>query len=178
VAALVGIKHQDVNAVRIAGVVGFVEALHSQPRDGRAGVRLGVEVYATRLAAERVAAGADPTPLRRALDDCEEAISSGDNDEVSAANTGLHETIMTMCDNALLLGMLRSVAGRQRWIYRMTGGTDIRLGIEEHRRLCEAIIAGDPALAGSLAYAHIARTRQPTVDALQGRLPPHPAHSP
>lgn len=140
-------------------------------------VRLGVEVFATRLAAERVAAGADPAPLVHALVSCEEAIAGEDSDRVAAANTGLHETIMHMCGNTLLLGMLRSAAGRQRWIYRMTGGTDTRLGIEEHRRLCDAIMSGDAPLAESLAYAHIARTRQPTVDALVDRLPPDPGHA-
>jgi DNA-binding GntR family transcriptional regulator len=134
-------------------------------------VRLGVEVYANRLAAERVAAGADTSELRAVLERCDEAVSTGDTDRISESNTALHEAIISLSGNTLLQGMLRAAAGRQRWIYRMTGGTDVRVRSDEHHRLCEAILAGDAKLAESLAYAHIARTRKPTVEALQGRLP-------
>lgn len=137
-------------------------------------VRLGVEVYANRLAAERVADGADPAPVQSALEDCHAAVAAGELVGVSEASAALHQAIIDLADNSLMKSMLRTATGRHRWIYQMTGGSDPGTAMTEHEHLCNAICAGDPELAQAFAYGHIARGRGPTLAALQKVLPASP----
>lgn len=138
-------------------------------------VRLGVEVFANRLAAERAAAGADTTGLEEALQDCDDAVAIGDPEQLQHCNTALHLAIIDLCGNQLLQSMLRMAMGRERWIFHMTGGSDPVMSTSEHHVMCDAIIAGDADLAAALAYSHIAERRRPTIDALKEKLDPAPS---
>lgn len=134
-------------------------------------VRLGIEVFATRLAAQRVADGASTDALRAAMARAEEALASTDADEIAESNADLHDEIMRLSDNRLLLRMVRVMSGRDRWIFRMTSDRDQALACKEHQQLCDALYAGDANLAGAIAYAHIESGRAPTVTALSRVLP-------
>ena len=135
-------------------------------------VRLGVEVYAARLAAARVAHGANPAQLRAAMGKAERALSGGDPGLIAETNAELHETIVALADNSLLTAMMRSVFGRDRWIFRMTSDRDPVVACAEHRELCDAIFAGDADFTAATAYAHIERGRKPTLETLKEVLPP------
>lgn len=135
-------------------------------------VRLGVEVAATRLAAKRVAAGVSPAPLHNRMTLAVHALAGGDPAAIASANADLHEAIVELADNSLLTNMMRSVAGRDRWIFRLTSSRDPAQACSEHQQLCEAIAVGDPDLAGAVAYSHIERGRTPTIRALESILPP------
>jgi DNA-binding GntR family transcriptional regulator len=135
-------------------------------------VRLGVEVYAARLAALRVAHGANPAQLRAAMAEAERALSGGDPGLIAETNAELHETIVALAGNSLLTGMMRSVFGRDRWIFRMTSDRDPVVACAEHRELCDAIFAGDADFTAATAYAHIERGRAPTLETLKEVLPP------
>jgi DNA-binding GntR family transcriptional regulator len=134
-------------------------------------VRLGVEVYATRLAARRVAAGASPEAIGRAMDTAEQALASADVNWIAEANADFHEEIIRLAGNSLLSSMMRSVAGRDRWIFRMTSDRDPVVACREHHELCDAITAGDEAFAAAISYGHIERGRRPTLDVLAAVLP-------
>jgi len=133
-------------------------------------VRLGVEVYATRLAAQRIAAGADPAPLWKALRRATDATDVSAPD-VTDFNAELHEAIVTLADNSLLTSMMRPVSGRDRWIFKMTADRDLGVACREHQALCEAIFAGNAEHAAALAFNHIEGGRRSTLDTLSGVLP-------
>ena len=134
-------------------------------------VRLGVEVHASRLAAQRVAGGADPAVMRQAMTRAERALAAGDTGLIAEANAELHETIVALAANSLLTAMMRSVFGRDRWIFRMTSDRDPVVACAEHRELCDAIAAGDADFTAATAYAHIERGRKPTLETLRAVLP-------
>lgn len=134
-------------------------------------VRLGVEVYATRLAARRVAGGASTEGLRQAMALGESAIASRDVDRIVQSNAELHEEIVRLADNSLLSTMMRSVSGRDRWIFRMTSDWDPVITCQEHHELCEAIYSGDADFSAAISYSHIERGRAPSLKVLKAVLP-------
>jgi DNA-binding GntR family transcriptional regulator len=135
-------------------------------------VRLGVEVHAARLAARRVANGANPAEVRAAMAGAERALADDDAGLIAECNAELHEAIVALADNSLLTAMMRSVFGRDRWIFRMTSDRDPVVACAEHRELCDAIFAGDADFTAATAYAHIERGRRPTLETLKAVLPP------
>jgi DNA-binding GntR family transcriptional regulator len=135
-------------------------------------VRLGVDVYGTRLAAQRVADGASPESLQAAVEAADVALASGDFAAITAANAEIHERIVELADNALLTAMMRPVSGRARWIFRLTSYPDPGIACREHHELRDAICAGNADLAAALAYAHIEGGREPTLETLKAILPP------
>lgn len=133
--------------------------------------RLGVEVFATRLAALRAGAGGSVKVLREALSRCDEALHQGDLSDIAERNAELHEEIVRFCDNQLIISMMGPVHGRHRWIFRMTKGSDPQQACTAHHQLCEAVFAGDADLAAALAYTHIEGGREPAISSLRGVLP-------
>jgi DNA-binding GntR family transcriptional regulator len=129
-------------------------------------------VHATRLAARRVASGIDPVLLRNAMNLADAVLSTGDPASIADTNADLHEAVLELADNALLATMARRVAGRDRWVFRMTADRDPALACHEHHELCEAIYAGNEEFAAAISYSHIERGRQPTVERLRAILPP------
>jgi len=134
-------------------------------------VRLGVEVSATRMAARRVASGADPVGLTHAMSEADAALASADPAWIAESNADLHEAIVRLADNVLLATMTRSIAGRDRWVFRMTSNRDPAVACHEHHELCDAIYAGNEEFAAAISYAHIEGGRKPTVDTLRTILP-------
>lgn len=134
-------------------------------------VRLGVEVHASKLAAQRVADGANPAAVREAMARAERALAGADAGLIAESNAELHETIVALAGNSLLTAMMRSVFGRDRWIFRMTSDRDPMVACAEHRELCDAICAGDAEFTAATAYAHIERGRKPTLETLRAVLP-------
>jgi len=134
-------------------------------------VRLGVEVYATKLAARRVAGGASAADLRAAMASADEVLETRDVNRIAETNAELHEAIVHLAGNSLLQNMMSSVSGRDRWIFRMTSDRDPVVACREHHELCQAIYAGDAELAGAISYSHIEKGRTPTVETLKFVLP-------
>ncbi|MGE2731367.1 GntR family transcriptional regulator [Mycolicibacterium vaccae] len=134
-------------------------------------VRLGVEVYATRRAAQQAASGVSTLALETALETAAAAVDTDDPDIISEANADLHEQIVALADNTLLTTMMRPVSARDRWIFRMTADRDAHVACWEHTELCTAIMDGKADMAAALAYSHIERGRTPTMKALSAILP-------
>jgi DNA-binding GntR family transcriptional regulator len=134
-------------------------------------VRLGVEVLATKRAAQRVAAGASAEGVRAAMEGTEVVLASGDPTAIAEASAQLHEAIIELAGNSLLSTMMRTVAVRDRWIFKLASDREPAVACDEHTRLCAAIYAGNGELAAALAYSHIERARQAAMAALATVLP-------
>ena len=135
-------------------------------------VRIGIEVYAARLAAIRASRGASTDALFDVMHRADEVLARADATEITNTNADLHEEIIRLADNSLLAAMMRPLSGRVRWVFNLTSDRDPTVQCREHHELCDAIRDGDSELAASLAYAHIERGRRPTMDALTSVLPP------
>jgi DNA-binding GntR family transcriptional regulator len=135
-------------------------------------VRLAVEVQATRLAARRVAAGADASALERALAAADEFLTADQPAAIAEANAAVHDEIVALAGNALLSAVIRPVVGRDRWIFGIIAKErDAFLTCKEHHQLGDAIGAGQVELAAALSYAHIESRRSSTIEALRSILP-------
>lgn len=131
-------------------------------------VRLGLEVSAAGYAARQVAAGASTAALHVALDDSHAALASQNAYRIACASSFFHECLVDLAGNDLLSALMRAVSGRVTWLFYMTSHLDSRTACDEHHDLLEAIESGIQRLAESLAYAHIEKGRQPSLDALSG----------
>ncbi|RFU86485.1 GntR family transcriptional regulator [Streptomyces triticagri] len=136
-------------------------------------LRLSLEVFAARRAAEIVAGGGRHPRLREVLDEALDATRRGSPADIAAANTAFHAEIITMTGNRLLQATLQPSLGLLHWLFRLTatdGGPEVHCA--EHGNICRAIHEGRPQLAEALAYAHIDIRRTPVMDRLAQVLPP------
>lgn len=135
-------------------------------------VRLNLEVFAARKAAEFMAAGGTSTRLAELVAQGKEATLANDLALIVSCNAAFHAEIIAMSDNTLLDTTMRPVLGRLRRLFALTSDRDPQAQYIEHLGLCEAIYAGKPDLAAALAYAHIELGREPSLAALAAVLPP------
>ncbi|MEV6103749.1 GntR family transcriptional regulator [Streptomyces sp. NPDC051940] len=134
-------------------------------------LRLSLEVFATRRAAEVSAAGGSTKELRRRMLRAEDATRRGDATRIPAANTALHAEIVAMTGNRLLRTTLQPSLGLVQWVFTLTGDRDPRVQCAEHQEICAAIEAGKPDLAAALAYTHVETGREPSLAILADVLP-------
>ncbi|GIM91594.1 GntR family transcriptional regulator [Paractinoplanes toevensis] len=133
-------------------------------------VRESLEVLAARLAA------ANPDPIALAgletrISAARSALDRGSDHEAAAANVAFHDDVLAMSRNRLLHGLMQPLNGRMQWLFRMTADRDIRVQCAEHEGLYAAIRDGNVELAASLAFAHVAGGRQPSLALLADVLP-------
>jgi DNA-binding GntR family transcriptional regulator len=131
-------------------------------------VRLAIEVPAAGMAARRIADGRPDGELRDAMARSDRELDRRRPDayRVAETSTALHETIVATTDNRLLLSLMHAVAGRILWLFYLTSRRDARTACAEHHDLVDAVTSGNPRLAESIAYAHIERGREPSLDAM------------
>ena len=134
-------------------------------------VRTSLEVLAARLAsrqpADRCTALLSPAFARAEL-----ATAGGQQAEIAAANAAFHQAIIQLAGSRLLNSIMTPISARVRWLFRLTSDRDPGILCTEHHELHEAIRAGDTELAASLAYVHVERGRRPSLQTLEGILPP------
>ncbi|MFB8025641.1 MULTISPECIES: GntR family transcriptional regulator [unclassified Streptomyces] len=135
-------------------------------------LRLSLEVFAARRAAEIVARGGCHDVLRKVLDEAAAATARGDAAGIAAANTAFHAELITMTGNRLLQSSFQPSLGLMHWLFRLTG-TERGAGqhCAEHRQICDAIGAGRPRLAEALTFSHIDIRREPVMRSLARMLP-------
>lgn len=134
-------------------------------------VRLNLEVFAARKAAEVMANGGTSQRLPELLAAAESATAADDFHGISSFNAQIHAEIIALSGNSLLEKTLRPVLGKLRWLFALTSQRDPQSQYDEHKALAEAIHAGKPELAAALAYAHIELGREPSLRQLAGVLP-------
>jgi len=122
-------------------------------------VRASLEVLAARLAAEAAAAGASTMRLFERLSAAERALDSQDDRRIASANSALHEEILALSGNTLLISMMVPINGRVRRLFRLEAARDQVELCAEHSKLCRAIAEGDVERAASLAHAHVEHSR-------------------
>ncbi|ROO86990.1 GntR family transcriptional regulator [Actinocorallia herbida] len=133
-----------------------------------------LEVLATRLAAQRMAANPADEGLRalaESIDTAREAARAGDRAAAERATSAFHGLVLDLAGHRLLERVMRSLSGRREWLTRMTG-KQTEEEFEEHDRLFRAIAQGQVEVAGALALAHVARIREQAMTELAGVLPP------
>lgn len=128
-------------------------------------LREALEVYAAGLAASR-ATPQDLAEVEALLDSAAVATEAGDAEAITDINSRLHERILAMAGNGLLISVLEPVAGRLRWLTRQN--EEWAQLLIEHRELYEAIASGDPARARAHALAHVQTNYRSTVRQLFG----------
>lgn len=119
-------------------------------------VRRVLEALAARIAAERIAAGADPAPVRALLE------AQGGATRRSALaythdNADFHDGIVRFAGNRVLA---QQVAALRLQMFRLQVGTmltpeRIRQSASHHRRIAEAVLAGRPDAAARAMDRHI-----------------------
>ncbi|WP_081710285.1 GntR family transcriptional regulator [Arthrobacter sp. 35W] len=135
-------------------------------------LRLNLEVFAARKAAEAVADGSPADRMAELVVQGGAATDANDVPRIAECNTAFHAEIIAMSGSSLLETTMRPLLGRLRRLFALTSERDPQAQYTEHRALCEAIAAGKPDLAAALAYAHVELGREPTVARLVGVLPP------
>lgn len=133
--------------------------------------RLPLEVQATRLAAERAHEGADVTAIRESVRRADVALASGDLDRIAEANAAFHAEVLELAGNRLIISLMRPIAGRDRWIFRLMPGRDPAETCMEHRDLLKAIVAGEVEYAAALAHAHVEKGRHQAMVEMRAILP-------
>ncbi|MFE0250335.1 GntR family transcriptional regulator [Streptomyces sp. NPDC059010] len=128
-------------------------------------LREALEVYAAGQAASR-ATPDDLAEAERLLAQAATATEAGDAEAITDVNSRLHDRIIAMAGNSLLIEALEPVAGRLRWMTRRNEEWPQLL--VEHRELYEAIASGDPARARAHALAHVRTNYRSTVRQLFG----------
>ena len=137
-------------------------------------VRLALEVAAAAHAARRVAAGASAAALVAAVAASEEALGAADDLAIARASVAVHDAVVALGGNAIMVSMMRAVSGRVLWLFLLTARRDQHLACAEHHDLAAAIGAGRPEVAAALMGAHVESGRAPTLAALAA----DPARSP
>lgn len=133
-------------------------------------LRVLLESFAARRAAERVAGGADASHLVGTLRDAKEALEAGDAARTSDLNTSFHDQIIALAGSALLERSMRPLHGLNRWIFGLSVNRSLEINAAEHDELADAIITGQPQLAEAVAAAHIEAGRRPVLEGLAGLL--------
>lgn len=122
-------------------------------------LRSSLEPLAARLAAQRVALGASPQVLLDAYDTAEAARLSGNATAIAIANSDLHEVVVRLSGNQMLISIMGPIHGQVRRLFNITSDRDPALQADEHKDLCKAIAAGDSDRASQLAYDHVEHGR-------------------
>jgi DNA-binding GntR family transcriptional regulator len=145
----------------------LVTSLTRQDVEDLFDVRLALEVLAARTAARR-RTDEDLTRLRGLLVDAGSAHAAGDDARVAMLNTAFHLEVVRVAQNPMLLGMMSSVQGHLRRLFRLAREIDPTQLHQDHQALLDALADGDADRAGRIAHDHIEETRQPTVRLLPG----------
>jgi DNA-binding GntR family transcriptional regulator len=132
-------------------------------------VREFLEAGAARLCARRIdKPGVDR--LRRILAEQKRAVKDKDAGGYFRTNSALHGAIATAAGNQRLEQILLTLENQMRLALHRVASEEshIRSGYDEHRRVVEAIAAGDEDAADQEMRAHIANT----IGRLRETLPP------
>jgi DNA-binding GntR family transcriptional regulator len=120
-------------------------------------IRAAVEGLAARKAAERRTA-ADARDIQDCFDRLEEAGSRSDLEAFLEADRAFHLRIYSASRRPQLADRIADLVDKSRRAHMLAYGpwrTSLRPGIDEHRRVLEAVLAQDAAGADRLTFEHI-----------------------
>lgn len=118
-------------------------------------VRIELESYAARLAAERATAA--DRALMEALMGELTAIDEGDVRNLMRLDQRIHRQVYSATRNTFLQAMLEESfnLSLRIWFLGLDRGIRIKEAVEEHRQLLEAIVSRDPDRAASVMRRHV-----------------------
>jgi DNA-binding GntR family transcriptional regulator len=118
-------------------------------------VRVQLEGYAARLAAERASAG-DRSAMKAMLDELER-IDESDVHELMRLDQRIHRLVYAATRNTFLQAMLEESfnLSLRIWFLGLDRGVRIKAAVEEHRELLEAIVRRDSDRAESMMRQHV-----------------------
>jgi len=119
-------------------------------------VRVEMEGYAARLAAER--AGANDRAAMEALMAELETIDESDVRGLMRLDQQIHRQVYQVTRNAFLQAMLEESfnLSLRIWFLGLDRGVRLKEAVEEHRQLLDAIVSRDPKKAESVMRQHVA----------------------
>lgn len=129
-------------------------------------LRSSLEPLAARLAASRVAAGADTSRLREALEGASTALEEGDDGGFHDHSSQLHLEIERLASNPLLDYVMNSLRERNARLNVVNIGSHARTRHDEHVILATAILDGNVRLAEAVAFTHVELGHARTVEAV------------
>ena len=127
------------------------------------------EGLSARLSARRMSI-AEIDEMRRHHNECTALAEGRDYEGFFAANNLFHEAIFLGSKNEFLHAEARKLRNRVN-VYRrhITGPRIMHKSVEEHAGIVDAICAGDVALAGERARAHVRGSRENILRLLQAK---------
>ncbi|MFD6415794.1 GntR family transcriptional regulator [Streptomyces sp. NPDC060194] len=126
-------------------------------------------VQASRLAARRVRAMAEPRPvddLRALLDRAERAAATGEGDREVAAHTAFHERIIALAGNPLLVRTMEQLSWQLQLLFGMREEPAHMRA--QHAEMLRHIAAGDEDAAAASTFLHVRDSRAVAVRSLFG----------
>ena len=147
----------------------FVRQISVEEADEIYDVRASLDEMIGRLVAER--AKADHVAMLRALIvRMDHAVARGDSAAYYAANIEFHDTLAQMAGNSKLLETYRRLVNELSLYRRKTleRGAILPTSVREHRRIVEAIAAGNADAAGKLMREHALASRERMHDGQPG----------
>jgi DNA-binding GntR family transcriptional regulator len=137
-------------------------------------IRRALEGLAARLAAER-ATDEEVDRLERAIIQIAEVAQTDDLNGAVALDTGFHEELMKASHNPRLSQLVSNLR-EQIQRFRLTSLSHpgrVKLAVEEHRLIVDAIASHDAELAQNLAYEHIENAENSLMEVISeaGRKP-------
>lgn len=135
-------------------------------------IRRELEGYAARLAAER-ARPEDCAALQALLGESQELLESGENIALIHLDREFHRLVVQASHNPFLidiLGRLYSLSLRL-WYASLGSVEHLREAVAEHRRVVEAITAGDGAMAEAVMAGHVVGFQQQLEQVLNPVVP-------
>lgn len=125
-------------------------------------LRTHIETFAARHAAMAVHAGASTMSLHAAFGKVEQAIGRQDVGELARADERLHLAVVDLAGVPNLRDIWRIAWDGLRGFYDLSlhrHWPDLRSLLEEHEKLVDAILSGDPGMAEDAARNHLEAVR-------------------
>ncbi len=138
------------------------------------GIRSALESYAAYLATLHISPE-KISNLEKKIEETEKALRSGDEDKVIHLHTEFHDLLYKSCKSNKLIEMInnfRDYFYRYRPALLRTEKT-IRVSIEDHRRMLEAMKKKNPRLVERLVRKHLTKGKEIIIKEInEGRMVP------
>lgn len=131
-------------------------------------VRRSMDALCIELACERIS-DAELEELKKACDQFEQAVKTGDIKVIAQADVALHDIIVKATGNMRLVQLINNLSEqmyRYRFEYIKDSSQHERL-VEEHRLIYDSIVRKDKETASQIAKIHIDNQKQAIMDQLR-----------
>lgn len=131
-------------------------------------VRRSMDALCIELACERIS-DEELVALKKACDEFEKAVETGDIKVIAQADVAFHDIIVRATGNMRLVQLINNLSEqmyRYRFEYIKDGSQHARL-VEEHRMIYDSIVRKDKETASQVAKLHIDNQKKSIIDQLR-----------